>query len=123
MFKIGCDIVHIPRIKRLTSSPTTCAGLLRRIFQEKEIELMKTRFPNPSPEYIAGRFALKEAIFKSCSPFKRVLWKDISILPTSPINPIPVVEWRDGSSSIKVEISLSHDGEYAIANAISYKVY
>lgn len=121
MLKIGCDIVHIPRIKKIISSPTTYKGLIRRIFQEQEINLMNLRYPTPCPTYIAGRFALKEAIFKSCSSFKRILWKDIAIIPSSSHDQRPIVEWKDGETSIKVEISLSHDGEYAIANAISYK--
>ena len=72
--------------------------------------------------YLAGRFAAKEAIFKSIGG--RINWRDIEILAEKNGEPYladsrKTREALDEKKIGIVLISISHDNDYAIAQAVA----
>ena len=106
--KIGCDVVHISRFKKvLTRTPLA----RRRIFLSKEDS-------NASFEQLAGIFAAKEAVIKALE-LKVGRWREIEIVKSK--NGRPKIKLkRSNRQIINQDISISHDGDYAIAVAIFY---
>lgn len=101
--RAGCDIVKISRIKSLGKKP------LLRIFHESEIR-------NRSAESLAGIFAAKESCRKA---FNELQWHDITIGKTKEGKPIVSMnKQKIRQNIISSCVSISHDGEYAIANAV-----
>jgi len=98
---IGCDIVKISRFKK------NLEKLKNRILTVSEQE----EFNNTSNklEYIAGRWAAKEAIFKAVGKLSK-----LSILKNKQGAPYVV-----GRPDIK--LSISHEKEYCISVAIIYE--
>ncbi len=114
---IGTDITHIERIKKLSPEAVD------RILTEAEKEYC-FRFANPH-ERIAGRFAAKEAILKAFGTgwSQGLGWNQIEIMPDA--NGAPKVtfsglafEKYQTLGASHCQISISHQGEYAIAFAI-----
>lgn len=74
---IGVDIVDIERF----SNSLETEGFIERLFTENEINQAKNYNKIRKYEYYAGRFALKEAFFKSIGTGVRVhSLKDIEII-------------------------------------------
>lgn len=120
---IGVDIQEIKKIKELFLGEDERS--LHRIFTDKEIKEFKDKV---NPEiHIAGKFAAKEAIFKSLSLSRSdgLLINDIEIIGPSGIQPIcnfhgvvsEIIERRNCSN---IMLSISHTEENAIAFAIYY---
>lgn len=101
MSSIGVDIVFIPRIN-LTQA------LLERVLSPEEITLFHAR--HDDKHFFAGRFAAKEAIFKVLPP-QSISMNQINILPDA--NGKPIVHFPP----FQLEVSISHDGDYAMAIA------
>jgi len=96
---IGTDIVNISRI-------TLRESFVQRILTEDEQKELYTRkSESRRKEYLAGRFAAKEAIFKATQDPK---WLSYAILNQE--NGKPYVKDHP-----EIQVSLSHDGGYAIA--------
>lgn len=99
--KVGLDVVEVDRIREALEKP----GFKERILTEREIEICKT------PMQIAGRWAVKEAMYKCDNSLKG--WHMIEVLN----NP-------DGSPFVskpvggKWHISISHERGIASAVAI-----
>tara|TARA_Y100000310_G_C20256533_1_gene611591 strand:- start:84 stop:410 length:327 start_codon:yes stop_codon:yes gene_type:complete len=98
--KIGCDIVEIKRFNDIDN------GALRKIFHEKEIK-------NNKPETLAGMFAAKESCKKV---FNELGWHDMEISKEK--NGKPKVMLNVERSILSQDVSISHDGGYAIAYAV-----
>lgn len=98
---IGCDVVERSRI-------TLSIG--DKILSVKEKELCKYFNEKRKLEFIAGRFAAKEAIIKAINK-KGVLLSDIEVLYE---NDKPVCNYEN----YKILVSISHDINTAIAFAI-----
>lgn len=114
---IGIDIIKIERLKRALQRWGT--RLEHRIFTSKEMDASqkKTRLT-----YLAGRFAAKEAVFKSLGTGG--YWQDIEVLSEKNDRPYIVLQRKmkriaDQKGVKKILISLSHDRNYAIAQAIA----
>src|SRR5881397_1714027 len=83
-------------------------------------------FPALSPyASLAGRFAVKEAILKALGTgwSAGVRWSDIQVLNDSAGRPVATVHGRVGAlvreaGVTGIHVSLSHDAEYAIAEAV-----
>lgn len=97
MIKVGCDIAQIKRFKKPSKE------LLNKLFHKSELK-------NTKPETLAGIFAAKESCKKVFNDLK---WHDIE-----------VVKNRNGKSSLilnkykeikNYDLSISHDGDYAMA--------
>lgn len=101
LFKIGTDIVKISRIEKSIKNER----FLKEVYTEGEIHHCK------KAESFAGLFAAKEAYFKALGTgIKRPMCK-VEILYNE--NGKPYL------SNIKnSDVSISHDGEYAIATVI-----
>lgn len=116
---VGVDIVEIRRIKKNIDESTL---FLEKIFTEGEIEYLKSR--NLRPEYVAGRFAAKEAVAKALGTgFRGFGFKDIVVESTTLGKPI--VHLRGKAKLIaqnyhqyNMHLSISHGEDNAIAYAI-----
>ena len=106
---IGCDIIGIDRIAKSYSKYGE--HFLRRILTQAETELFYKR--NSSVAFLAGRFAVKEAVAKAYrTGIGRMGFTDIEVLPDE--NGAPTVTIH-GKSVAGLEVSISHCKEYAIA--------
>lgn len=100
---IGIDIVDLTRIDINSES------FRRHLLTEaEEAEYQQKRIDSRRREYIGGRFAAKEAIFKA-SGIQDVL-------------SLSVLTGESGKPYVKdhpeIDVSISHDGSYAVAAAI-----
>ena len=98
---IGIDLVYIPEFQqRLEQS-----GGIAAIFTSFELS------QNQKLENLAGIFAAKEAFMKALG--KKIDWRDVWIEKSESGKPILI------SSALSLNqtasVSISHDGEYAIA--------
>lgn len=114
---IGADITHMGRIKKLSQEATA------RILTEGESEYCR-RFADPT-ERIAGRFAAKEAILKALGTgwSQGIGWKQIEILPDASGAPRAALsgaalERMRTLDATHCHITISHQGDYAIAFAV-----
>ena len=113
----GTDIIEIERIKK--SIERSGSNFLNLIYTPKEIEYCEST-RNAKYCHYAGRFASKEAIFKTVSallPDKfGISWKDVQIVNDE--NGNPKIEFlKVQFEQIKsIYISISHCKEYAVAN-------
>lgn len=104
--KVGCDIVYIPRFKKVIGRTP---GIRRRIFLPEEEK-------DASPEHLAGIFAAKEATMKAIGiPAGR--WHDIEIDYYESGRPkIKLV--GNSVSKYTCDLSIAHDGDYAVAYVV-----
>lgn len=104
MFKIGTDIVKISRIEKSVQSERFKSA----VFTESEIAYCK------KAESFAGIFAVKEAYFKA-------LGTGIN----KRLNKLEVLHNENGKPYINgiqnCDVSISHDGEYAVAAVIVWE--
>ncbi len=118
IIKLGTDIVSVSRIKEVFSERKK----LERLFSAKEIEYMDS---HESPwETVAGRFAAKEALYKALSPFKISFdFSDVTVItgPNGPFAEFESAEMRELVKDIRLELSISHEQDYAVAFAAAYK--
>ncbi|NLY84893.1 MAG: NAD(P)H-hydrate dehydratase [Tissierellia bacterium] len=117
----GVDIVKIERIRRILRKDR--ARFYKKVFTEKEIEYISNK--GNRAETVAGIFAAKEAISKVLGTgIGSIGWKDIEILHDNNkpyVNISERVKRRMDEIKISdIEISISHERDYAIANAIGY---
>lgn len=111
---IGIDIVELDRIKRLMERQDSFAKRILTALEEREWQaLSKQR----QVEYLAGRFAAKEAIGKALGTGigQTFGWQDVSILQSP--SGAPLVQWGEEKKFI-THVSISHSREYACAQAI-----
>ena len=116
MIYIGTDIVPISRIKSLIEEKGS--NFVNRIFTDAEQEICNRK---SSPWiHFSGKFAAKEAVKKailSSKTIKNISFKSIEIhndnegVPTLKLN-------INNISQIKINLSISHAGEYATSTAI-----
>ena len=107
----GIDLVHIPSLKRTLKRSGQV--YLERIFLPEE--LIRT-----DPEHLAGIIATKEAVFKALSDQESLTWKQIRVV--APLNQKPQVSILlplRNISLINLDVSISHEGDYAIAVAVA----
>lgn len=121
--RVGTDLLSVTRMERVLLGP---AGeeMLRRTFTPDEIAESERRADPTS--YFAGRFAAKEAVFKSLG----VQWsqaddpRDIEIGQTG--EGVPVVRlsghlrsMADAANVTHLSVSLSYDDTWVIAVAVA----
>lgn len=121
---IGTDILLISRMEKILGDAEALEIFLKRNFTQKEILLINS-VPRPSRRY-AGHFAGKEAVFKSLDLDSNISYSfcEIEILYNQ--NGVPQVFFHGDIRRIvekkgiqSVMLSLSYDGEYALAFASS----
>ncbi len=120
---IGVDMVRISRIEHILH--TLSQGALSRMFAASELETAALR-PSAA-EYLASRFAVKEAVFKALAPLLNGEHFDLRIVETrnrddgSPyvyITP-PLQAVLDAANVTALLVSITTEGEYAAAFVVA----
>ena len=99
---IGTDLVHIPRIEKLFQNPEA----VKKVFHPSELK-------NTRPEHLAGVFAAKEAFFKALQIKPK--WLAVEIKTKRSGKPELRFNSDLSKEQLEADVSISHDGEYAIA--------
>ena len=120
----GTDIVSVDRIKN--SINEFGDTFLKRIYTDEEISYCESRRMSKFQSY-AARFAAKEAAYKALSPdtSEGVCWHDAEVLKKENGKPVIVFHGKlkeianeRGIQKDEIDISLSHDGSFAIATIV-----
>lgn len=117
----GIDILAVDFIKTMIEDHGKI--FLEKYFSSFEIQtfLKKKRF---AEQFLAGRFATKEAFFKAMSTYKtfKIEFNEIEIVNDSLGHPyLRILKNQNSSENIKndrVWVSISHHKEYAVAQVI-----
>jgi len=105
--RIGCDLVYVPKF--IESVEGGGQLFVERLFTPYELSITQTY------ESLAGIFAVKEALVKA--GFKPKLWHDIELYKKP--SGRPFVRFSNQDLQIdSVDVSISHDGDYAMAYVI-----
>lgn len=107
MIGIGTDIIEISRVRKSLND-----AFLRKVLSPYEIRLCVNFRTERIIEYVAGRFAAKEAIIKALSDYELPRMQDIIILNDEKGK--PVVTYKN----FDILVSISHEKEYAVATAV-----
>lgn len=116
----GTDIIEVERIKKAILSTQK---FKEKMFTFSEISYAESKSDITKYQHYAGRFAAKEAIYKSISAvFPHIELREIEILnDTNNYNRPKVIIHNETFSSldekIQIDVSISHIKEYATANA------
>lgn len=116
---VGIDIIEIKRIEEAVKKNS---NFINKLFTKNEIEYFESK--KMRPEYIAGRFAAKEAVAKALGTgFREFDIKDIEI--DRNVLGKPIVSLRGGAKAIckkfgnyKIHLSISHSKKDAVAYAV-----
>ncbi len=100
--KCGIDIFHIPRMEKALQDETA----IMKLFTPSELV-------DPRPEHLAGVFAAKEAFFKAIN--EKPSWLDIEVIYEKNARPKMKLSARYSKAVKNLDISISHDKDYAIA--------
>ncbi|TCN18007.1 holo-ACP synthase [Mesobacillus foraminis] len=113
---IGIDIVEIGRISELLQKQEKFP---ERILTEKEKGFFETLSGRRRAEYLAGRFAAKEAFSKAAGTGigKQMSFQDIEIETTPEGKPFVSKPFSEG-----VHLSITHCREYAAAQVVIEKI-
>jgi len=123
IYGIGIDIVHIPKFKKTIERWGD--RFKNRIFTQNELAYCEEkRF---SEQHLSVRFAAKEAFIKALG--RAVKFSDIEILNNQAGKPYIVFEpeilpidlqseLQTPNSKLRTFLTLSHDGDYCIAQVI-----
>ena len=127
IYGIGIDIIDIRRIKRVINKYGN--RFKQKCFHEYEIKKSETRFN--SAESFAKRYAAKEACAKALGTglARGVFWKDIEIQNDKFGKPniklhnkaLKYLKKMYKNSDCSIQVSLSDEKNYAIANVIIYE--
>ncbi|MCI3927243.1 holo-ACP synthase [Paenibacillus sp. TRM 82003] len=126
---IGTDIIGLERIERLTAGARGDA-FVRRVLTEAERELAQGKrvHVHRYVEFVAGRWAAKEAVSKAlgCGIGAALGFHDIEVLPDERGKPCCAVSagaWeRLGTPAAKVHVTISHADGWVSAFAVAERV-
>ena len=118
---IGVDLVRIPRMRDVIGRWDD--RFLRRVFTDAEIAYCRAR-RDPVPHF-AARFAAKEAALKALGTGLRlgVRWRELEVRRERGQAPTLVLSGRSREISLarggrRMLLTLTHDGDYALAQAM-----
>lgn len=119
---LGIDITKISRFEKYLNDEK----FLNRVFTNKELNLIKNSSGKRKLELISGRFSAKESISKALGTgIRGFALKDIEILNSNTGKPMINLHnnayeiWKNGDLN-KLELSISHDGEYVVTTVSEY---
>jgi holo-[acyl-carrier protein] synthase len=118
---IGVDLALIPRVREVVQRWDE--RFLRRVFTDDEIAYCQRR-RDPIPHF-AARFAAKEATLKALGTGLRmgIKWREIEVRRERGEAPTVVLTGQCRAIALakggsRVLLSLTHDGDYALAQAM-----
>ncbi|MBB5174219.1 holo-ACP synthase [Texcoconibacillus texcoconensis] len=113
---IGLDIVEIERIQKLTKRQPK---FVFRILTEKELTSLDKLPEKKQMEYIAGRFAAKEACSKAigCGIGASLSFQDIEVLRSESGKPLLEVK-KQAYKNKSYHVSITHTSGHAAAQVI-----
>ena len=118
---IGVDLTQMPRMQRVVARWDE--RFLQRVFTERELAYCRRR-RDPIP-HLAARFAAKEATLKALGTGLSlgVNWRELEVRRERGQAPTMVLSGRCREIALakggrRVLLSLTHDGEYAMAQAM-----
>ena len=118
---LGVDLVSIPRMR--TTIDRWQERFVDRVFTDDEIAYCRAR-RDPAPHF-AARFAAKEAGFKALGTGLQlgVRWRELEVRREREQAPTLVLSGRAWEIGLargggRMLLSLSHEGDYALAQAI-----
>ncbi len=119
--RVGVDLIGADRVARLAQDNP---GILETLFTSRELAACsKKRRPY---EHLAARFAAKEAVLKAFGTglAERMQWTEVEIVNGMRGRPLvqlhgEVATWAQQLGLSGVEVSLSHSGGMAIAQAVA----
>jgi len=103
---IGTDVVEIERIRAAMHSPR----FLDRILRPDE------RCPRETAEWVAGRWAAKEAVAKALGVHLK--WHDVAIVSAEDGKPTVVLSDAVNNMDLTVHLSISHERSVAVAMVV-----
>jgi len=108
---IGIDIIELSRVRELLGRQ---GKFIDRILTEKEKEKFEDLSEARKVEYLAGRFAVKEAFSKAWGTGigKELSFLDIEIATDASGKPVLM------KPKVQAHLSISHSREYAVAQVI-----
>ena len=116
----GTDIIEVERIKNaILSTPR----FKEKIFTSNEIDYAESKCDVTKYQHYAGRFAAKEAIYKSVSGVcPHIQLCEIEIInDTANLNRPKVIIHNDvfvkSHKNVEIDVSISHIKDYAMSNA------
>lgn len=114
---IGVDIIEIDRIAALQQRQPS---FQKRILTDLECEQIETLSSKRKIEFLAGRFASKEAFSKALGTGigQEVSWQDVSIINTELGAPRLIWHQQKDLSNLHIHLSISHSKHYVVAQVI-----
>ena len=103
---VGTDIVHLPKFEKFLEDENA----VRRVFHPSELK-------DSRAEHLGGIFAAKEAFFKAVG--RNPEWLDVEV--KNGRDGKPSLSLPSGYGSVSAEVSISHDGDYAVATVVAAK--
>ena len=109
---IGLDIIEIKRIEKIMSHQPK---FVKRVLTEREKAFFDSLKENRQVEFLAGRFAAKEAFSKAYGTGlgKALRFQDIEITYDEKGRPYIIKPFKEG-----IHLSITHCKEYAAAQVI-----
>ena len=119
---IGVDLVHLPRMRDVIERWQE--RFLRRVFTDGEIAYCRAR--RDPTQHFAVRFAAKEAGLKALGTGLRlgINWRELEVRRERGQAPVLVLHGRSRTigrargGSDRLLLALTHDGDYALAQAM-----
>ncbi|MBO4358573.1 MAG: holo-ACP synthase [Erysipelotrichaceae bacterium] len=107
MKAIGIDIIENERIRKSLKE-----SFLKKVLSQQELEYSKDFSENRMVEFVAGRFACKEAIIKCISEYEIPELNQLDIFNDEKGK--PHIRYKD----YRLLISISHEKNYSVATAL-----
>lgn len=118
----GIDLVDVPRIERMLAEHG--ARFRERCFTPSELAAAQSS--GREAEFLAGRFAMKEAVLKALGTgwSRGIAWTDVEVAPDNAGRPKVKLSGRaaafaGGLGVARWWASISHVGGLAVASAIA----
>lgn len=114
MTGIGTDIIEIRRIRELKRPQ----AFIEKLLGPKERQIFEgLKHPSRRVEFLAGRWAAKEALYKALGP---AVCKDLAFGDFEVLNDESGRPYLEGELGSLVMISISHCQEYAVAFVVAH---
>ncbi|KAJ3556852.1 hypothetical protein NP233_g11886 [Leucocoprinus birnbaumii] len=119
---IGVDIVHILRIAAIVKRQAE-HKFARRILSTNELEqwaLLQSNDNHNRVQFLAVRWAVKEAAYKALYPTAKPTWKQLTYRGLSSSGERPTLNYMPADGNMNptigpMHVSVSHDGDYTVA--------